>query len=561
MVPERPSIACSGIRRAERGAQMGWLVAVIVAIIVLIVGILFLNRFYRKGSREVALIRTGFGGQRIVMERGCIALPIIHRISEVNMRTTRLEIERKGGRSIITKDRLRVDAAAEFYVRVNPSEEGVATAAQALAGKSFRASELAETLEGKLVDAMLSVAAHYTMDDLQDRRGEYVKEVSAALTPTLAMNGLLLENVALTRLDQTPFAALDENNAFNAIGMRRLSEIIATSKKERAAIESEADVAVRRSQLEATKQKFVIDQESELAQQAQQKEIESQRAASQAEIAEQQALAERRREAARIERDKVVKAAEIDRDREVRRMEVESELNTQTARHEREVALAAKRIDEARARAAALLEEAKKVEAEAGVETSRVLSEARRAKELALIRALEEAEVDDTRVKSETETILAMAKAKADATDIASTAKRIEMLAEAEGRKALVEAENGQSEQLMRLKLDMARISALPEVVSRMTKPAEKIDSIRINHISGFNGTGGSGDGDTAKGGGNAGAPINQVVDSVLSMALQLPAIRKLGEDIGMNVGDGLTGLTGAIDGEKSAPKTGGKDD
>ena len=543
---------------------MGWLVAIIVAIIVLIVGILFLNRFYRKGSREVALIRTGFGGQRIVMERGCIALPIIHRISEVNMRTTRLEIERKGGRSIITKDRLRVDAAAEFYVRVNPSEEGVTTAAQALAGKSFRASELAETLEGKLVDAMLSVAAHYTMDDLQDRRGEYVKEVSAALSPTLAMNGLLLENVALTRLDQTPFAALDENNAFNAIGMRRLSEIIATSKKERAAIESEAEVAVRRSQLEATKQKFIIDQESELAQQAQQKEIESQRAASQAEIAEQQALAERRRESARIERDKVVKAAEIDRDREVRRLEVESEMNTQTARHEREVALAAKRIDEAKARAAALLEEAKRVEAEAGVETSRVIAEARRAKELALIRALEEAEVDDTRVKSETETIMAMAKAKADATDIASTAKRIEMLAEAEGRKALVEAENGQSERLMRLKLDMAKISALPEVVSRMTKPAEKIDSIRINHITGFNGagSGGGGDGDAARGsGGNGGAPINQVVDSVLSMALQLPAIRKLGEDIGMNVGDGLAGLSGTIDSDDTPTKSGEKDD
>ncbi len=541
---------------------MSWLVAIVVAIIVLIVVILFLNRFYRKGSREVALIRTGFGGQRIVMEKGCIALPIIHRISEVNMKTTRLEIERKGGRSIITKDRLRVDASAEFYVRVNPSTEGVTTAAQALAGKSFRPTELAETLEGKLVDAMLSVAAHYTMDDLQDRRGEYVKEVSAALAPTLAMNGLLLENVALTRLDQTPFAALDENNAFNAIGMRRLSEIIATSKKERAAIESEADVAVRRSQLEATKQKFVIEQESELAQQAQQQEIESQRAASQAEIAEQQALAERRREAARIERDKVVKTAEIGRDREVRRMEVESELSTQTARHEREVALAAKRIEEAKARAAALMEEAKRVEAEAGVETSRVIAEARRTKQLALIRAAEEAEVDDTRVRSETETIMAMAKAKADATDIASTAKRIEMLAEAEGRKALVEAENGQSERLMRLKLDMAKITALPEVVSRMTKPAEKIDSIRLNHISGLNGKGAGDGGDAAGNGGSGGngtAPINQVVDSVLSMALQLPAIRKLGEDIGMNVGDGLQGLSGAID--RDAPAAGSKEE
>ncbi|WP_417516872.1 flotillin family protein [Minwuia sp.] len=533
---------------------MGWLVAIIVAIIILVVGILFLNRFYKKGSREVALIRTGFGGQRIVMERGCIALPIIHRISEVNMKTIRLEIERKGERSIITNDRLRVDAAAEFYVRVNPSEEGVTTAAQALAGKSFRASELAETLDGKLVDALLSVAARYTMDELQDRRGEYVREVSEALAPTLAMNGLLLENVALTRLDQTPFGTLDENNAFNAVGMRRLSEIIATSKKERARIDSEADVAVRQSQLEATKRRFVIEQESELAQQEQQREIESRRAESQAEIAEQQALAERRREAARIERDKMVKQAEIDRDSMVRRLEVESEMNTQTARHEREVALAAKRIDEARAKAAALLEEAKKVEAEAGVETARVIAEAERQKGLALIRAKEEAEVDDTRVASETGTITAMAKAKAEATDISSTAKRIEMLAEAEGRRALVEAENGQSEHLMRLKLDMAKIAALPEVVSRMTKPAEKIDSIRINHISGFNGSSG-GEGGSASGGGSGdgGAPINQVVDSVLAMALQLPAIRKLGEDIGMNVGDGLKGLTGTLD--EDSPK------
>lgn len=532
---------------------MGWLVGIILAIIVLIVAILFLNRFYKKGSRDVALIRTGFGGQRIVMERGCVALPIVHRVSEVNMKTTRLEIERKGERSIITKDRLRVDAAAEFYVRVNPSEEGVTTAAQALAGKSFRAADLAETLEGKLVDAMLSVAARYTMDELQDRRGEYVREVSEALSPTLALNGLLLENVALTRLDQTPFASLDENNAFNAIGMRRLSEIIATSRKERAQIDAEADVAVRQSQLEATKRRYVIEQESELAHQAQQQEIESRRAASQAEIAEQQALAERRREAARIERDREVKSAEIKRDQDVRRMEVEAEMSTRTARHEREVALAAKRIDEARAHAAALLEEAKRVEADAGVETARVIAEAERQRRLATIRALEEAEVDDTRVKSETETILAMARAKGEATDIEATSNRIAMLAEAEGRKALVNAENDQSENLMRLKLDMARIEALPEVVARMTKPAEKIDSIRINHISGFGGAGGGGKGDGT--GGGEGSAVNQVVDSVLSMALQLPAIRKLGEDIGMNVGDGLRGLSATIGGdERPAP-------
>ena len=115
---------------------------------------------------------------------------------------------------------------AEFYVRVQADADGVATAAQALAGKSFRAADLEEILEGKLVDAMLSVAARYTMDELQDNRAAYVAEVTDMLGSNLAQNGLMLESMSLTKIDQTPFHALDENNAFNALGMRRLAEII-----------------------------------------------------------------------------------------------------------------------------------------------------------------------------------------------------------------------------------------------------------------------------------------------------------------------------------------------
>ena len=182
---------------SRAGVQKGlwamiWFVAAIILIIAIILAILFLNRFYRKATREIALIRTGAGGQRVVLDGGVIAMPFLHKISEVNMKTTGLEIERLGPKSIITKDRLRVDASAEFYVRVQPTREGVATAAQALAGKSFRASELAETLEGKLVDALLSVAARYTMDELQDKRAQYAAEVSEMLEANLAQNGLVL---------------------------------------------------------------------------------------------------------------------------------------------------------------------------------------------------------------------------------------------------------------------------------------------------------------------------------------------------------------------------------
>ena len=528
--------------------MLGWLVFVVLVIIVVVLAIVFLNRFYKKATREVALVRTGAGGQRVVLDGGCLALPFLHKVSEVNMKTTRLEIRREGERSMITADRLRVDAGAEFYVRVKSTAEGVATAAQALAGKSFRATELAETLEGKLVDALLSVSARYTMDGLQDNRGQYAAEVTAALEENLAQNGLVLESVSITRLDQTPFHALDENNAFNALGMRRLAEIIATNQKERAVIEADAEVSVRQSKLEATKRRLVIEQEEEEAQITQQQTIETRRALSQAEIAEQQATAEERREQARISREREVRTAEIGRDRTLRKLDLEAGLATDLAKHDKEIQLAAKRIEEARAQSAAEEARAEEVAAQEKVATARENAVAEREKQLALVRAAEQAEVDDTRVRSETGTILSMAQAEAEAATIRARASKDELLAKAEGQSALIEAENTQSAELIRLKLDLAKLDTLPDVVGKMMKPAEKIDSIRINHITGFGGSGGGG------GGGEPGdkAVVNQVVDGILSMALQLPAVKKLGEEVGINIGDGLKEVAGAASSEQS---------
>ena len=518
---------------------MIWFILVI-ALIVIVLAIVFMNRFYRKASREVALIRTGAGGQRIIMDGGCFSLPFLHRISEINMRTTRLEIERSGERSVITSDRLRVDTTVEFYVRVDPTDQGVATAAQTLAGKTFRASELASTLEGKLVDAVLSVATKYTMDELQNRRGEYVHEVSELLRDNLAQNGLTLESVSLTRMDQTPFHALDENNAFNAVGMRRLAEIVATSKKERAVIEADADVSVRQSMLQAAKQRLLIEQEEEEAQIAQQLHIEKQRAVSDAEVAEEQAAAEERREQARINREREVKTMEIAMGRAVRERELEASQNSEIRKLARDVAVSAKEAEASRAHAASEQAKSEEVEAKQQLLTVGETAAAEREKQLALIRAAEQAAVDDTRVRSETGTIMAIAKAEAEATQIRAGADKTELLARAEGEAALIEAENSRSGELIRMKLHMRKLETLPKVVDSMMKPAEKIDSIRINHISGFGGSGGGG-GQAAEG---ERAMVNQVVDGILSMALQLPAVKKLGEEIGINIGDGLKGLT-----------------
>ncbi len=528
---------------------MTWFVTIVVVLIVAILAILFLNRYYRKATREVALIRTGAGGQRVILDGGCLALPFLHKLSEVNMRTSKLEIERLGPRSMITSDRLRVDIGTEFYIRVKASEDGVAAAAQALAGKTFRASELADTLEGKLVDAMLSVAAGYTMDELQDNRARFSAEVGELLVPNLAQNGLLLESVSLTRLDQTPFHALDENNAFNAPGMRRLSEIIATNRKERAAIEADAEVAVRQSELDATKRKLLLSQEEEKATIDQHREIALAQARSQAIIAEEQAASETRRDTARFDREREVRLAEISKDRALRQQQLESELNVATTEVDNTVALAAKQIEESKAQAEAQLAKAAEAAAEEEVRTARETAAAMRDKQLAVIRAEEQTKVDDMRVRSEAGTVIAMAEAEAQARRERAEAEKGELLARAEGTAALVESENAQSDGLLSYKLNRARIDALPDVVERIMKPTEKIESIRVNHITGMGG-GGTGSADSPQGK----SGVNDIVDGVLNLALQLPAARRLGEEVGINIGDGMSGLTRALDDDTEIP-------
>jgi len=520
---------------------MAWFLTIVLLIIAIVLLILFMNRYYRKATREISIIRTGFGGQKVILDGGCLSLPFIHKVSEVNMRTSKLEIERLGPKSIITKDRLRVDIGAEFYVRVNATVDGVATAAQALAGKSFRAADLEEILEGKLVDAMLSVAASYTMDELQDNRGRYAKEISEMLGENLSQNGLMLETVSLTRIDQTPFHALDENNAFNALGMRRLAEIIAVNKKERAVIEADADVSVRQSQLDATKRKLTISREEEEAMIDQQREIEIARSRSAAQTAEEQSQSEKRRESARIEREREVRMSEIARDTELRRQSLESELNSAVKKSENLIALAKQREEEARAEAEAIAAKASEAEAEERVQTVRETAAAERKKALALIRAAEQAEVDDVRVKSEADTVVSMAEADAKAIRDRASAMRDQLVTEAEGRAAVIASENTYTPELIAMKLQEARLRTLPNVVEQMMKPAEKIETIRINQVTGFNTGGGGGDGGDK-------STVNQVVDSVLGMALQLPAVQKLGEEVGMNIGGGLRGLSSSLD-------------
>ena len=515
---------------------LAWLFGIILAIVVIAVLVIFLNKFYRKSSRDVAIIRTGFGGQRVLIAGGCLALPFLHKVDEVNMRTLRVEVRRSGEKSLITEDRMRVDVELEFYVRVQPTVEGVATAAQALGSKSFTSDGIRNLLEGRFIDAVQSIAASRTMDSLHEKRVEFVCSVSALLRDNLVQNGILLDSVSLTRLDQTPFAALDENNAFNAVGMRRLAEIIAVNKKKRAEVEADADISVRQTQLDATKRRLILSQEEEQAQIGQRLEIEKMKASSDSEAIQAREEALGASERARIGREQDTRVREIEKARELRRVEIEAQLNAEVRKVDSAILLAGKHVEEARAQAQAELARTQVILAQEQVQTERERAVADRSREIALKRVTEAGEVAEANAASEATVLLRRAKAEAEATCARADAERTRMLAESEGSRALISAENSLSEPVLHMKLEKYRLDRIPEIVSQMMKPVEKIDSIRIHQVSGFGDSrGGGGAVSIDGGGGNGKAPVTQVMDSILGMALQLPALKSIGDQIGVD--------------------------
>lgn len=512
--------------------------AILILLTFLIVGFAF-TRIYHRSTREMSLVRTGSGGRKIIMDGGIIVIPGLHELTRINMQTTRLEVQRTGSSALITLDRMRVDVGVEFYVTVQSNEEGIARAAQTLGRRTGNMEALREMIEGKLVDGLRAVAAQMKLDDLHENRSAFVQQVQTAVSEDLKKNGLELEAVSLTALDQTPMEALDENNVFNAMGMKNQVERIAESRKRRAEIEAETEVAVARSRQEAEVHKYEIERGQEEARVNQAVEFESLRAREATDKARKSEEAMREAEQARIDRVKQIEIAEQDR----------------------QIAVQRKSQEESQARADADLARAAAVKAEEEVKTAREVAEAERRKRIVILAAEQEAEESATQIrvsaKAEREAaddraaaMREQAQAEADSIRIRAQADKEAKLAEAEGTRELIAAENTLSLEIIDFRLHQQRLKAMPGIIAEMVKPAEKIGTISIHKIDGFGGTGGGqGQGaDGARSGGSGGSDlVGQAFDEMRQMAVQMPALRAIGQKIGLNMNATMSDMVSEV--------------
>jgi uncharacterized membrane protein YqiK len=328
------------------GSIILWL---IVAIIGIVVVVYLLHWLYHRSTKEVAFVRTGFGGEKVIINGGALVLPIIHEVTPVNLNVVRIPVERTEQEAVITRDRMRVDIEAEFFVRVIQKKEAVAAAASTLGRRTMDPERLADLLTGKFVGALRSVSAEMTLDEMHEKRSDLVTMVEERAAEALARNGLELESVAITDLDQTNLEFFNPANRFDAEGMTQLIETIEARRKLRNDVEQTSMVAIRARNLEAEKETLKIDQESESSRLAQERDLESMRAEQRAELTRIQAVREAEAHQARIASEQETREREIARQRALDSAEIKAHEEIEQARIVQEQALEKARIERDRA--------------------------------------------------------------------------------------------------------------------------------------------------------------------------------------------------------------------
>jgi uncharacterized membrane protein YqiK len=545
------------------GTDFGTFLLGLLALAIVLALIVWLVRWlYVRSSKDRAFVRTGMGGQKVVLDGGAFVLPVVHEAIPVNMNTVRLEVSRGQDKALISKDRMRVDVTAEFFVRVQASSQAVAAAAQTLGYKTMEAEQLKQLIEGKFVDALRTVAAGMSMEDLHEKRGTYVKAVRDTVAEDLLKNGLELESASLTQLDQTAMEYFNPSNAFDAEGLTRLTAQIEQRKKERNEVEQNTLIAIRSKNLETEKLVLDIDRDGEYARLSQQREVEMARARQRTDVVKERAEQERDAEAVQIGAKQVIDTARLRAEQTLEQERIGKEQSLQTAEvarrtalelaeQRRAIAVAEQSKAQSEAQAASDAARALAVVAEEKVYTAREVENAERKKAIDLIAAAQAGEKEALRLRlavqaeksaaiDRGEAIKTQATAEADAEQIRIVAARVRAGLEAEAARLMNESHNMLSPEarvsLFRQKL----LDKMEGIIRESVRPMERIEGIKILSVNGLGSQAVNADGDV-----QGGMP-EQLVNSALRFRAQAPLIDSLLKEMGIEVG-GVQGAAHAL--------------
>lgn len=386
------------------------LLGIFLLVFVLVITAVTIAKFYRRCGADEALVRTGSGGNRVVIGGGITVYPILHQLLRVSLRSIKLSVERSARNALVTKDKIRANVTTELFIKVEPIQEDVLAAARSFGERNLDEHAIGDLIEGKLTDALRSVAANQTFMDLHGKRKEFAEHIQTALSEELKKNGLTLENVSITALAMVPVKDLDPHDVFDAEGLRAITESVQSNAEKTNAIQREKENAIKTQNVEARTRALELEQNQAHAEADQSRHVAEYAASQKAETAKslylqeqaQQKAAYEKNEAtetARIAQEQAIAIAEAARVRAQREAQIASEKaqlqaeiakqkETEAATIEKQKVVQAAEIDRQKSLEAATIDKQKVIES-AEIAKQQAVETARIAKQIAVTQSEE----------------------------------------------------------------------------------------------------------------------------------------------------------------------------
>jgi len=316
---------------------MGIIALLIVVFLIFLVLMRSFMRAYVKTPANRAFVRTGGIGARpntppkVVMNGGAWVFRTIHEITWVDLGTMAIEIERTENNALLTKDPQYADIKAIFYIKVNPTVEGIIDAARTIGSKQVDANAVKSLVEAKLDGALRDVAASFTLMSLHQEREKFIQEVQNRLKTDLAENGLGLESVSVLTLRAARQGSFGTDDVFGAQVARANAQVIQQALRERNDIERQTEIEIKERDTTTARAKLDLERDLATATATQDREVRTKQAVEKA-TADQNVFQEvQKAELARVAKERAVALTELERDQQ---------LAIQNQRKDQEVAMA-----------------------------------------------------------------------------------------------------------------------------------------------------------------------------------------------------------------------------
>jgi uncharacterized membrane protein YqiK len=302
------------------------LIPLVIVVLIVLIGLVFVRsiaRAYVKTPANRSFVRTGGlfrkpnDPPKVVMNGGAWVFRTIHEITWVDLGTMAIEIERTENNALLTIDPQYADIKVIFYIKVNPTVDGIVDAARTIGGKQVDANAVKQLVDAKLDGALRDVAATFTLMSLHQEREKFIQEVQSRLKTDLEENGLMLESVSILTLRAAKQGSFGTDDVFGAQVARANAQVIQQALRERNDIERKTEIEIKQRDIGTARQRLDLDRDLSLATATQEREVRMLQATEKAN-ADQKVYEEgQKSELARVSKERAVALAEMEREQQI----------------------------------------------------------------------------------------------------------------------------------------------------------------------------------------------------------------------------------------------------